>query len=149
VLIPLGVALEARDRVTETAQGTQKRIADTVDELVAKYGSVSAVDRQLKRFETRGGRARTQLEREVRRTRRRLEREARHNRSRIEGQASSARRGFDRQRLDVLGQVEKRVEPVLGQVEKRVDPVFSAVQNGVSAGIKLVGDAPGRLARVA
>lgn len=127
VLIPLGAALEARDLVT-----------DTVDELVTRYGSVAAVDRQLKRFERRGGRARTRLEREVRRTRRRLEREARHGRSRIEGRAASARRGFESRR----GEVRGRVEPVVSRVE-------SVVQNGVSAGIKLVGDAQDRLARVA
>jgi hypothetical protein len=123
VLIPLGAALEARDRV-----------ADTVDEIVAKYGSVGAVDRQLKRFERRGGRARTRLEREVRKTRTRLEREARHRRTRLEREATSARRGFDRQR--------ERVDPVRNRVE-------NVVQNGVSAGIKLVGDAQSRLARVA
>src|SRR5215207_3528004 len=69
VLIPLGAALEARDRVT-----------GTVTKLVAPYRSRSALESQLTRFERRGGTARTELEREVRRTRTRLERETRNAR---------------------------------------------------------------------
>jgi hypothetical protein len=58
VLIPVGAALEARDRVAGTVEG-----------LVTTTRSRAALERQLKRFERRGGSARTQLEREVRRTR--------------------------------------------------------------------------------
>src|SRR5512142_2025875 len=64
VLIPVGVALEARDRV-----------AGTVGAVVTTTRSRRALERQLRRFERRGGSARTQLEREVRRTRTRLERQ--------------------------------------------------------------------------
>src|ERR1051325_5934346 len=53
VLIPVGAALEARDR-----------FAGTVEELVTTSRSRAALERQLKRFERRGGSARTQLERE-------------------------------------------------------------------------------------
>jgi len=90
VLIPLGAALEARDRVGE---------------LVSPYRSRTGVERQLTRFERRGGRARTQLEREVRRTRTRLERETRN-----------ARRGVDRRRSALGANVEgmtSRVENVV------------------------------------
>jgi len=66
VLIPIGAALEARDRV-----------AGTVGELVAPVRSRNALETQLTRFERRGNRARTQLEREVRRTRTRIERSRR------------------------------------------------------------------------
>jgi hypothetical protein len=62
VLIPVGAALEARDR-----------FSGTVGELVAPVRSRDAFERQLTRFERRGGRARTQVERELRRTRRRLD----------------------------------------------------------------------------
>src|SRR4051794_7484221 len=62
VLIPVGAALEARDRVSELVTTTRSR---------------TALEKQLKRFERRGGSARTQLEREVRRTRTQLERRTR------------------------------------------------------------------------
>jgi chemotaxis protein histidine kinase CheA len=119
VLIPVGVALEARDRV-----------ADTVGELVTTTHSRSALEQQLKRFERRGGSARTELEREVRRTRTRLERQTR-----------TARRGFDRQRDQVSKNLDLNVEALTTRVEK-------VVQNGVDAGMKLVNGAQDRLPKV-
>jgi hypothetical protein len=119
VLIPVGAALEARDRV-----------ADTVGELVTTTRSRTALEKQLKRFERRGGSARTQLEREVRRTRTRLERQTR-----------TARRGFDRQRTQVGKNLDLNVEALTTRVEK-------AVQNGVDAGMKLVNGAQDRLPKV-
>lgn len=119
VLIPVGVALEARDRV-----------AGTVGGLVTATRSRSALERQLDRFERRGDRARVQLEQEVRRTRSRIERGGR-----------SARRGLARRRAHagrVLG----------GNVETLTDRVEHVVQNGVDTGMKLVGGAQDRLARV-
>ncbi len=119
VLIPVGVALEARDRV-----------ADTVGELVTTTRSRSALEKQLKRYERRGGSARTELEREVRRTRTRLERQTR-----------TARRGFDRQRTQVSKNLDLNVEAFTTRVEK-------VVQNGVDAGMKLVNGAQDRLPKV-
>jgi hypothetical protein len=119
VLIPVGAALEARDR-----------LAGTVGELVTTASSRTALEKQLKRFERRGGSARTQLEREVRRTRTRLERQTR-----------TARRGFDRQRTQVRRDLDVNVEGISSRVEK-------VVQNGVDAGMKLVNGAQGRLPRV-
>jgi hypothetical protein len=119
VLIPVGAVLEARDRV-----------ADTVGELVTTSRSVTALEKQLKRFERRGGSARTQLEREVRRTRTRLERQTR-----------TARRGFDRQRTQVGKNLDLNVEAFTSRVEK-------VVQNGVDAGMKLVNGAQERLPKV-
>ena len=118
VLIPVGAALEARDRV-----------AGTVGELVTTTSSRKALEKQLRRFERRGGGARTQLEREVQRTRTRLERQTR-----------TARRGFERQRT----QARKNLPDVEG-LTTRVEKV---VQNGVDAGMKLVNGAQGRLAKV-
>ncbi|HEX4804576.1 MAG TPA: hypothetical protein VFU94_01640 [Conexibacter sp.] len=118
VLIPVGAALEARDRV-----------AGTVGDLVSTTRSRSALQRQLDRFERRGGKARTQLEREVRRTRTQLERRAR-----------TARRGFERQRL----QARKNL-PGTDRLTSRVEKV---VQNGVDRGMKLVNGAQDRLGRV-
>lgn len=120
VLIPVGAALEARDRV-----------AGTVSELVATTRSRSALEHQLTRFERRGGSARTQLEREVRKTRTRLERETRQARHGLERRGKLARR--------TLG---SNVEGVSGRVE-------NVVQNGVNAGIKLVNGAQDRIAKAA
>lgn len=119
VLIPVGAALEARDRV-----------AGTVDQLVSTTRSRTALERQLDRFERRGGSARTQLEREVRRTRTRLERRTR-----------TARRGFERQRTQVSKNLDLNVETLTSRVEK-------VVQNGVDAGMKLVNGAQSRLPKV-
>lgn len=119
VLIPVGAALEARDRV-----------AGTVEELVTTTRSRSALEKQLKRFERRGGSARTQLEREVRRTRTRLERQTR-----------TARRGFERQRTQARKNLDLNVEQLTTRVEK-------VVQNGRDAGMKLVNGAQDRLSKV-
>jgi len=105
VLIPVGAVLEARDQVGD---------------LVAAYRTRDALERQLARFERRGGKARTQLEREVRRT----------------------RRGLERRRAHVRRSVDANVEALSGRVE-------NVVQNGVNAGIKLVSGAQDRIARVA
>jgi hypothetical protein len=119
VLIPVGAALEARDRV-----------AGTVGDLVTATRSRTALEKQLKRFERRGGSARTQLEREVRRTRTRIERRGR-----------TARRELDRQRASAGKTFGSNVETFTSRVE-------NVVQNGVDAGMKLVNGAQDRLAKV-
>lgn len=120
VLIPVGAALEARDRV-----------AGTVNDLVAPYRSRTALERQLTRFERRGGRARRQLEREVRRTRTRIERETRQARRGLERRGELARRNFG------------------SNVEVVSDRAQNVVQNGVNAGMKLVNGAQERIGSVA
>ena len=119
VLIPVGAALEARDRVAGTVEG-----------IVTTTRSRRALERQLKRFERRGGRARTRLEREVRRTRTQLERRTR-----------TARRGFERQGAQARRNLDANVEGLTTRVEK-------VVQNGVDAGMKLVNGAQDRLGKV-
>ncbi|MBS1868650.1 MAG: hypothetical protein JSS99_03215 [Actinobacteria bacterium] len=119
VLIPVGAALEARDRV-----------AGSVGELVTTTRSRTALERQLERFERRGGSARTQLEREVRRTR-----------TRLEHQTRTARRGFGRQRTHARRNLDANVEALTTRVEK-------VVQNGVDTGMRLVNGAQDRLGRV-
>lgn len=119
LLIPVGAALEARDRVAGTVEG-----------LVTTTRSRSGLEQQLRRFERRGGSARTQLEREVRRTRTRLERRTR-----------TARRGFERQRTQARKNLDLNVENLTARVEK-------VVQNGVDAGMKLVNGVQERLPKV-
>ena len=58
VLIPVGAALVARDRVVSS-------VSDTI----SSYSSASRAQAQLRRFERRGITARNRLEREVRKTR--------------------------------------------------------------------------------
>jgi hypothetical protein len=81
VLIPVGAALIARERVFES-----------VNETISSYNSASKATAQLRKFERRGSTARNQLEREVRKTRVRVERELRQTRTRVEHEVSRRRR---------------------------------------------------------
>jgi hypothetical protein len=73
VLIPVGAALIARDRVVAS-------VSDTI----SIYSSPSKTQKQLRRFERRGVTARNRLERQVRKTRVRVERDLRQRRRTIE-----------------------------------------------------------------
>jgi len=73
VLIPVGAALIARDRLVAS-----------VNDTISSYGSTSKAQAQLRRFERRGVTARNRIEREVRKTRVRVERELRQRRREIE-----------------------------------------------------------------
>ncbi|MDO8213713.1 hypothetical protein [Conexibacter sp. CPCC 206217] len=156
VLIPLGAALEARDRITGAVDAIVTNSTEAIEGIVAVTRSRRTLDRQLKHYERRGGKARTELEREVRKTRSRLEREARHSRVRAERRAREARRGFEHQRTEARRAISSNVETLQSRVaplRDRVEPVRSrfenVVQNGVSAGRKLVGDAQDRISKVA
>lgn len=69
VLIPVGAALIARERVVSG-----------VSEVISSYSTTTKAQTQLRRFEHRGSTARNRLEREVRKTRTRFERELRQRR---------------------------------------------------------------------
>jgi hypothetical protein len=73
VLIPVGVALTARDRVVST-----------VTDAFSNYSSTAKAEAQLRRFERRGATARNRLEREVRKARVRVERKLRQRRRELE-----------------------------------------------------------------
>lgn len=77
VLIPVGAALIARERVVST-----------VNDTFSTYTSPSKTQAQLKRFERRGVTARKRLEREIRKTRVRVERDLRQRRRGIESALS-------------------------------------------------------------
>jgi hypothetical protein len=77
VLIPVGAALIARDRVVST-------VGDTI----SSYSSPTKAQAQLRRFERRGVTARKRLEREVRKARVRVERELRQRRRGVENTVS-------------------------------------------------------------
>jgi hypothetical protein len=78
VLIPVGAALIARERMVES-----------VNDTISSYSSPAKARAQLRRFERRGGTARNRLEREVRKTRVRVERELRQRRREIERTVSN------------------------------------------------------------
>jgi len=69
VLIPVGAALIARDRVVSG-----------VNDTISSYSSTSRAQAQLRKFERRGNTARRRLEREVRKARTSVERELRKRR---------------------------------------------------------------------
>jgi hypothetical protein len=86
----VGAGIEARDRVVGIA-----------GELANRYGSRTAVEKEIKRsrrevesdlkkFERRGNTARNQLERDVRKARTRLEREVRNRRKVVTGRVDDA-----------------------------------------------------------
>jgi hypothetical protein len=101
VLIPVGAALIARDRVVSTVSGT-----------ISSYSSPSKTQQQLRRFERRGVTARNRLEREVRKARVRFERELRQRRRVIErsvGDIEDRRDTFAKNGTDLANRVQERI----------------------------------------
>ncbi len=108
VLIPVGAALLARDRVVST-------VTDTV----STYSSTSKTQAQLRRFERRGVTARNRLEREVRKARVRVERQLRTRRRIVErsvNEIDDRREAFARNGTDFAG----RVPEIAKEVQERI-----------------------------
>jgi hypothetical protein len=101
VLIPVGAALIARDRVVSSVNGA-----------ISSYGSTTKAQAQLRRFERRGNTARNRLEREVRKARVRVERELRQRRRELEKTVSSLE-----ERRDT---VAKNVTELPNRVQERI-----------------------------
>lgn len=106
VLIPVGAALIARERVITG-----------VSDAIAGYSTPTKAQSQLRKFEHRGSAARTRLEREVRKTRTRVERELRQH-----------RRELDRRRGRLAKGVTSRVEQTQVQLEKTQSQFEEAVR---------------------
>jgi hypothetical protein len=108
VLIPVGAALIARDRVVST-------VTDTI----SNYSSSSKAQAQLRRFERRGVTARKRLEREVRKARVRVERELRQRRRAIESTVSDIE-----ERRDAIAkngtEIAGRVPEIAKDLQERV-----------------------------
>ena len=96
ILIPVGAALIARDRVV-----------NGVEDALSTYSSTTKIEAQLRRFERRGGTARRRFEREVRKTRTRVERGMRER-----------RRDLDRRRTRIRKDLSAQVEQAQEQFEK-------------------------------
>jgi hypothetical protein len=101
VLIPVGAALIARDRVLAS-----------VNDTISSYRSTSKAQAQLRRFERRGVTARNRVEREVRKTRVRVERELRQRRREIEKTVSELE--------DRRDAVAKNVPELANRVQERI-----------------------------
>jgi hypothetical protein len=112
VLIPVGAALIARDRVVST-----------VSETISSYSTSSKAQAQLKKFERRGATARKRLEREVRKARVRVERDIRQRRKMIGSTVSDTVSEFDgrRERITKNGsELANRVPELANQVQERI-----------------------------
>jgi hypothetical protein len=101
LLIPVGVALTARDRVFSS-----------VNDTISNYSSTTKAQAQLRRFERRGATARNRLEREVRKARVRVERELRQRRREIEKTVSELEDRRDtvaKNGSDIANRVQERI----------------------------------------
>ncbi|MGH2912877.1 MAG: hypothetical protein ACRDJ3_10445 [Solirubrobacteraceae bacterium] len=90
VLIPVGAALIARERVVET---------------IDSYSTPSKANAQLRKFERRGHTARSRVEREIRKTRVRVEREVRQTRGRVEREVTRRKRDGE----ELASRVQERI----------------------------------------
>src|SRR5581483_2337985 len=112
VLIPVGAALIARERVVTS-------VSDTV----SAYSSPTKAQAQLRKFERRGVTARKRLEREVRKTRVRVERELRQRRKEIESTVNGTFNDLDARR-DAIAKngtdLTNRVPELANQVQERI-----------------------------
>lgn len=122
VLVQVGAALEARDRVV-----------DAVTTLADTSASRAAATKTLKKFERRGKTARTKIERELRQRRTRVERVVKRNRSRVETELRKARRDVEKQGKQLVETVSANVDQFTAQVE-------DVVQTGVTSGTKAVNE---------
>jgi hypothetical protein len=109
VLIPVGAALTARDRVVSSVNGA-----------ISVYSTPSKAQAQLRRFERRGATARNRLEREVRKARVRVERQLRQRRRVIErtvGELEDRRDTVAKNGSEFAGELANRLqETVLNRV---------------------------------
>jgi hypothetical protein len=112
VLIPVGAALIARERVVTT-------VSDTV----STYSSTSKAQAQLRRFERRGITARNRLEREVRKARVRVERELRQRRRTIESTVNGTVSDLEDRREAITkngSEIANRVPELANKVQDRI-----------------------------
>jgi hypothetical protein len=108
VLIPVGAALLARDRVVSS-------VSDTLN----TYSSSTKAQAQLRRFERRGVTARNRLEREVRKARVRVERELRQRRRVVENRVNDL--DDRREALTRNGsELANRVPEIAREVQERI-----------------------------
>lgn len=112
VLIPVGAALIARDKVVSS-------VSDTL----SNYSTSTKAQAQLRKFERRGETARKRLEREVRKARVRVERDLRQRRKAIETSLNDTVSEIDGRRERITknsSELANRVPELAGQVQERI-----------------------------
>ncbi|MGO9902169.1 MAG: hypothetical protein ACLP0J_21330 [Solirubrobacteraceae bacterium] len=107
--MPVGATLVVRDNLVSTVKG-----------FATKYNSIDGIERELKRYEKRGTKARTRLERQVRSRRTKFERELRQRRRKVERAVAQNRKRVEREVRTVRKDVTKPYGIVSGRVEKLV-----------------------------
>jgi|HubBroStandDraft_6_1064221.scaffolds.fasta_scaffold71635_2 hypothetical protein len=110
VLIPVGAALVARERVLSS-----------VSDAFSSYSTPTKAQAQLRKFERRGSTARTRLEREVRKTRTRVERELRERRRELEERRDSLTKSISAQVEQTQTQLEKAQAQIEDAVRARLE----------------------------
>jgi hypothetical protein len=95
-------------------------LASTVRGFATRYVTRSGLERELRRYERRGGAARHRFERNLRRRRNRIERELRQRRNRMERAVRQNRRRVEREVRTVRKDLGKRSDMVTARVEKLV-----------------------------
>lgn len=113
VLIPVGAALTATDRVTET-------VADLAKTYGTRQSAQKRLERDVKRFERRGTTARNRVEREFKKTRTRVERTVKRNRTKVEREARKQGKAVTARVNDVVATSEKTVADVQERVVSAV-----------------------------
>jgi len=124
VLVPVGAGLLVRDDIVSTVKG-----------LATKYQTRAGVERELKRYEKRGTKARTKLERQVTRRRKKFERELRQRRRGVERSVKQNRRRLEREVRQVRKDLAKQSEVVtsrVGGLTARVEELVSNAQGLMS-----------------
>jgi hypothetical protein len=122
ILIPVGAALIARERVVST-------VSDTVSTYSSSTKAQKEIQAQLRRFERRGSTARNRLEREVRKTRTRLERELRQRRRELEARRSSLTKNLTKQVEQTQTQIEDAVRTRLEEGADLAERIQERVQS--------------------
>lgn len=147
VVVQVGAVLEARDTVS-----------GTIEDIQTRYGSSEAAEKQVKRFEKRGTKARKQVERRVKKTRTRVERELKTRRRKAEKRVTSERKRVEREartavkraneRADEVREAIRNIDLANGQefIQTQVEQAGKAVQSGIDAGTEAVKRASERIA---
>jgi hypothetical protein len=137
-LVYVGATLEARDRVLGLA-----------GELVNRYGTRAAAEREvnkdIRRFERRGTTARNQLERDVKKARTRLERAVRTRRREAERLLRRNRRAVEREVNAAERDAARQPNVVASRIAGVSNRVEDAAQFGVATSTRLASAAKERV----
>jgi hypothetical protein len=120
LLVPVGAALEVRDRLVGAIQPWTRR--------TSAEREITRVRKDVRRFERRGTVARNQVVRELRKRRNRVVRELRKRRGQALRVARVRRNGAQRTITQNSRRTQVRADRLVTQVDRRVRPQVSRVQ---------------------